>query len=67
MDESKINTRISLSKIEGPSTDDFVSGLILSNNLSYNLCSFTWESVHLEKNFLSNIAYLEWKIIFPYI
>jgi len=41
MDESGINTRVGLSLLEGPSTDNSVSGLILSNNLLYNLCSFT--------------------------
>jgi len=41
-----------------------VSGLILSSNLLYNLCSFAWESVHLEKSFSSKIACVEWKMIF---
>jgi len=52
---------------EGSGIDDFVSELILSNNLSYNLHSFVWESVHLEKSSSSKMAYAEWKMIFPYI
>ena len=50
---------------EGLGTNNSVSGLILSNNLSYNLCSFIWKSVHLEKSPSSNMACMEWKMIFP--
>ena len=39
--------------------DNFVSGLILPNNLSYNLCSFKRESVYLEKSFSSKMAYMK--------
>ena len=47
--------------------NDFVSELILSNNLSYNLHSFVWKSVHLEKSSSLKIAYAECKMIFPYV
>ena len=48
-------------------TDDSVSGLILSNNLLYNLYSFAWESVHLGNSSLSKMACIEQKVIFPYV
>ena len=46
----RLDTGVGLSFPEGSGTDNFVSGLILSNNLSYNLHSFAWESVYLEKS-----------------
>jgi len=36
----RLDTGVGLSFPEGSGTDNFVSGLILSNNLSYNLHSF---------------------------
>ena len=48
-------------------TDNSVSRLILSNNLLYNLYFFAWKSVHLGNSFLSKIAYVEQKVIFPCI
>ena len=48
-------------------TNDFVSELILFNNLLYNLCSFVWELVHLEKSTSSKMACVEQKMVFPYI
>ena len=50
--------------LEGSGADNSVSGLILSNNLLYNLCSFIWKSVYLEKSLLSKMACVEQKIIF---
>ena len=55
----RIGTGAGLSSLEGLDTDNSVSGLILSNNLIYNLCSFTWELVHLKKNFLLKMAYVK--------
>ena len=40
-----------------------VSGLILSNNLLYNLCFFVCELVHLEKSFSSKIVLLQLKLL----
>jgi len=54
-----MGTEAGLFFIEQLDTDNFVSGLILPNNLSYNLCSFKRESVYLEKSFLSKIAYMK--------
>ena len=54
-----MDTRADLSLLEDLSTNDSVSGLILSNNLLCNLCSFIWKSVHLEKNSLLKIACME--------
>ena len=62
-----VGARAGPSFLEGSGIDDFVSELILSNNLSYNLHSFVWESVHLEKSSSSKMAYAEWKITFPYV
>jgi len=50
-----IGTGAGLSFSKELDTDDSVSGLILSNNLSYNLYSFVWKSVYLGKIFLLNI------------
>ena len=52
---------------EESDTDDSVSGLILSNNLLYNLYSFTWKLVYLGKSFSSKIACMKWKMIFSCI
>jgi len=62
----KVGTRTGLSFPEGSNADNSVSRLILSNNLSYNLCSFVWELVHLEKNPSSKIVCVECKMIFSY-
>jgi len=53
-----IDTGASLSFLEEPGTNDSISRLILSNNLSYNLCSFVWELVHLGKSSSSKIVYV---------
>ena len=62
-----MSIRVGLSLPEGLNTNNSISGLILSNNLLYNLCSFTQELVHLEKNSLSKMAYMEQKIKFSSI
>jgi len=67
MDICGMGTGAGLSFPEGLDTDNSIFELILSNNLLYNLCFFAWKSVYLEKSFLSKIACVEWKIIFPYI
>ena len=67
MSVCKIGTRVGPSFPEELGTNDSVSGLVLSNNLSYNLCSFAWELVHLEKISSSKITCVEQKIIFPCI
>ena len=67
MNVCEMDTRIGLSFLKGLDIDNSVSELILSNNLSYNLYSFLWESVYLGKDSLLKIAYVEWKIIFPCI
>ena len=59
--------RAGLSLPEGLDTDNFISKLIWSNDLLYNLYSFVQESVHLGKNFLSKMVCIEWKITFPYV
>jgi len=59
MDVSRIYNRVSLFLLEDLSANNFVSGLILFNNLLYNLHFSIWESVHLEKNSWSNIACVE--------
>jgi len=41
--------------------NNFVSGLILSNNLLYNLCFFVCKLVHLEKSFSSKMILLRLK------
>ena len=60
-----IDTRAGPSFSEELGTNNSISGLILSNNLLYNLCSFVWELVYWEKSSLSKIAYIEHKMIFP--
>jgi len=62
-----MGTRTGPSFLEGLGTDNFVSRLILSNNLLYNLCYFQWESLYLEKSSLSKMVYIEQRIIFPCI
>ena len=47
-----IGTRAGPSFSEGPSTNNSIFRLILSNNLLYNLCSFVQKLVYLGKNFL---------------
>jgi len=42
-----IGTRVGPSFLEGPSTNNFIFRLILSNNLSYNLYSFVQKLVYL--------------------
>ena len=59
-----IDTGASPSFPEESDTDDSISRLILSNNLLYNLHSFAWELVHLEKISSLKIAYIEQKMIF---
>jgi len=36
----EIDTRVSLSLLEKSDVNNFIFGLILFNNLTYNLCSF---------------------------
>jgi len=63
----RIGTRAGPSFLKGPDIDNSVSVLILFNNLLYNLYSFAWELVYLEKSSLSKIVYIKWKMIFPYV
>ena len=63
----KIGTRVGPLFPKELGTNNSVSGLVLSNNLLYNLCSFAWESVHLEKSSSLKIICVEQKMIFPYI
>jgi len=49
MDICGMGTGASLSFLEGSDTNNSIFKLILSNNLSYNLCLFVWKSVYLEK------------------
>jgi len=60
-----MNTGAGLSFSEG--TDDSVSRLVLSNNSSYNLCSYVWELVHLGKSLSSKMVCVKQKIVFPYV
>ena len=62
-----MDTKAGLSLLKGLDTDNSIFELILFNNLSYNLYSFTQDLVYLEKNFLSKIVCVEQKIIFPCI
>jgi len=59
IDKSEMSTGAGLSLLKDSDTDNTVSRLILSNNLLYNLHSFTQEPVYLEKNFLLKITYVE--------
>jgi len=45
--------------------NNFISELILSNNLLYNLYSFAWELVHLGKSPLSKMACVKQRMISP--
>jgi len=63
-DVCRMGTRAGLSFPEELCANNSVSGLVLSNNLLYNLYSFAWELVHLEKSSLSKMACVEWKMIF---
>jgi len=62
-----MDTRVGPSFLEKLDTNNFVFELILSNNLLYNLYSFTWKLVYLGKSSSSKIACVEWKMIFPYV
>ena len=62
-----MGTGVGLSLLEKLGTNNSISRLILFNKLSYNLDSFVWESVHLEKSSLLKIGCVEQKMIFPYI
>ena len=55
----RISTGAGPSSSEGLGANNSVSRLVLSNHLSYNLHSFTWELVHLGKSPLSKMAYIE--------
>jgi len=44
-----------------------ISGLVLSNNSLYNLCSFAWKLVHSGKSPSSKMACVEWKIVFSWV
>ena len=52
----KMGTRTDPSFPEELGTNNSVSRLVLSNYLSYNLCSFVQELVHLGKSLLSKMA-----------
>ena len=60
----EIDTRASSFFPEDLGANNSVSGLILSNNLLYNLHSFSWELVYVGKFSLSNIICVEHKMIF---
>ena len=45
-----MGTGADLSFSEELGVNNSVSRLVLSNNLLYNLCSFVWELVYLEKS-----------------
>ena len=62
-----IGTRAGPSFLEELDTNDSVSGLVLSNNLSYNLCPFVWELVYLGKSLLLKMVCMEQKMIFSCI
>ena len=51
MDICRMDTGAGPSFPERLGVDNSISKLILSNNLSYNLHSFMWESVHSGKRF----------------
>jgi len=52
MDMCEMDTGVDPLFPEESGADNSVSGLILSNNLLYNLCFFAWESVYFRKKFL---------------
>jgi len=65
MDMCGMGTGVGSSFSEELGTNNSVSGLVLSNNSSYDLCSFALELVHLGKSPSSKIACVEWKMVFP--
>ena len=52
---------VGLSFPEGSGINNYISGLILFNNL----CSFKRELVYLENSFLSKMICVKWKMSFP--
>jgi len=64
MDMGRMGTRVGLSLLEGLSTDNSISRLILSNNLLYNWCFLAQELIYLGKNSSSKIVYVKWKMIY---
>ena len=65
MDVCGMGTKASLFFSGELDANDSVSRLVLSNNSSYNLCSFAKELIHLGKSLLLKIACVEWKMVFP--
>jgi len=59
-----IDTGLGSSLSKGLDTNNFVSRLILSNNLSYNIYSFAWELVYLGKNSSLKMVCVEQKMAF---
>jgi len=59
IDVCGMDTRADPSFPEELGTNNSVSGLVLSNNLLYNLCSFAWELVYLGKSPSSKMACVE--------
>ena len=59
MEMCEIDTRAGPSSPEESNANNSVSIFISSNDLPYNLYSFTWESVHLEKSPLLKMACIE--------
>ena len=62
-----MDTGAGLSFPERPGINNFISELILFNNLLYNLYSFKWESIYLKKSSSSKTACMKQKIIFSCI
>ena len=54
-----MGTRVDSFFPEELGTNNFIFELVLSNSLSYNLHSFAYELVYLEKSSLSKIACVE--------
>ena len=63
MDVCGMDTGAGLSFPERSDTNNSVSKLVLSNNLSYNLYSFVQELVYLEKSLLLKMVCMEQKMI----
>ena len=55
----RISTGAGPSSSEELGANNSVSRLVLSNHSLYNLHSFTWELVYLEKSPLLKMAYIE--------
>ena len=55
----EMSTRADPSFPEELGTNNFIFELVLSNSLSYNLHSFAYELVYLEKSSLSKLACVE--------